>query len=131
MKKKVVPELGAGGWVEDPIEQLNLLFGHMLSADYSQSNIYRGNVTSIQYLIANHQDDPTNLKSAVDAALTEYLGRYFDTVTVETYTGDDTEREYVLFISADVTRNGVTYSLSKAAKVDGGKIIEVTAEANR
>ncbi len=128
----VVPELGSGSWVKDPLKQLELLFAHALTSNYSQSTIYPNKVTSIPYIIAKYQQYPESLISEMNKALTAYLLRYFSNVNVQCGLGDETEdNRYDLNISATVTRDGVTHGLSQIITLKDGKIVNVIRATNR
>lgn len=132
MAKRPIPTLSAAGWVDDIAEKMALLFAHALVADYSQSNLYSGSVTSLQHIAANHPDSPEEHATALQGKLRDYYRRYFDTVEVDvTITDDDTTR-YTMELVINVTDNGTVYSLAKSVIDDPHTgLREVIRAANR
>lgn len=135
--KRLLPELGSGGWLSDPQQKLTLLFGHALASDASQSNIYDGAVTSIPDIIARYQNDVNDMVLQMDQALTTYYSRYFDSVIVissvdadSNTTGSD-DGVYTLSISIEVVDSGKTYSLAVSGQLEDSKMINIIKEVNR
>jgi len=77
-----LPMLSGEGWLQDPTLIMTRLFSHMFLTDHSQSNVYRGNVTSLQYVLSQHGQNPTELTSEVEKAVKLYYSRYFSNVDV-------------------------------------------------
>lgn len=119
---KVLPMLSGEGWQKDPELIMARLFVHMFLTDHSQSNIYQGHVTSLQYIISEHGDDVPSLKSAVTSAVQTYYQRFFSNVTVQfdLSKSDDEDKSskmaFDIFITG--TYDGVVYTLSRAMRVD-------------
>lgn len=80
MTTKPVPSLGSRGWVDDPDTLIDQLFANMLTTDFSQSQLYSGNLTSLQYLVKTSGHDPQVFCTDLQETLERYLGRYFDLV---------------------------------------------------
>lgn len=77
MTTKPVPSLGARGWIEDPDTLIDQLFANMLASDFSQSQLYYGEITSLQYIVKTSGHDPRKFCEDLQTALEEYVGRYF------------------------------------------------------
>ena len=128
----VVPELGPGAWVTDPMKQLDLLMSHALESDYSQSTIYQGKIFSIPFIIASWQQDEVRLVEEINNGLGNYLGRYFDSTDVNcTVTEVASDGTYALNLAASVKRNGLSYGIERLAEIKDGHIRNVIKEANR
>ena len=128
----VVPELGPGAWVTDPLKQLDLLLSHALESDYSQSTIYQGKIFSIPFIIASHQQDEVRLVEEINTGLANYLGRYFESTDVNCTVGEvNDDGTYGLNLSAKVKRNGISYGIERLADIKDGRIIAVGKEVNR
>lgn len=127
----VVPELGAMGWVADPLKKLEKVFMHTLATDASQSNEYISSIVSIPFIIANYQHIPNRLAEELTAAYKEVLGRYFTTVNPKIKYNDikDTNK-YDLYISIDVQLDGKTYSLTRVFDLENGKLVRLLSEIN-
>ena len=127
----ILPALNGNGWVTDPTILLNTLFAQCLVADYSQSTIYDGTITSIPYLVATYQDNPLVMATKLEEALTLYYSRYFVQVTVLVTYSDVPDILYPLYISIDVIVGGITYSLANVASIKNGMLNAVLQEINK
>lgn len=128
----VVPELGAGGWVTDPLKTLDLVIAHAFETDYSQSTIYVDQVVSVAYILQQYQHNPTTLMEQIQTALQRLLNRYFDASTVTTsYVDSTTENRYSLHLNVMVKRDGLSYSLTHLYNIVNGRFIRVLEEINR
>ena len=127
----VLPVLGGSSWVTDPALLLSTLFAHCLVADYSQSTIYNGTITSIPYFIATYQNDPLTMTVKLEEALTLYYSRYFNNVTITVTYNDTQEITYPLNISILAIVNGVSYSLANVASIKNGVLLDVLQEINK
>ncbi len=83
-----VPSLSPDGWIVDPVIKADRMIAHFFAANPEQTAIYKGNVYSIQNLIANYQNDPDVLALQVKTALANYFSRYFNNVIVDANTID-------------------------------------------
>ena len=78
MTTKPVPSLGSRGWVDDPDTVIDQLFANMLASDFSQSQLYHGEITSLQYIVKKSGHDPRRFCDDLQNALEQYIGRYFE-----------------------------------------------------
>ena len=124
----VVPSLT--DWITDPQRQLNTMFANALLSDYSQSDIYLGNVTSLPYLVAQHQHNPTTMANVMEDALHAYYIRVFPIVSVSVTFSDSVDNKYQLFISITITVGSANYSLATSALIENGKLVTLVKELN-
>ena len=118
-----LPVLGSDRWVTDPTTMMARLFGHIFVTDYSQSNIYAHKVTSIQFLISQHQNDAPNLASAIETTIKAYYGKYFESVEVYfrlVETSENVPETAAMYFNIEITaeKDGVKYNLNKSLSVD-------------
>jgi len=120
-----LPILGPEAFTTDPVITMSRLLAHSLEADYSQSNVYAGTVTSMQQLIAEHGHDSASLSSAVERAYKAYYERYFDEVTVQfklDTTGDNIdEAKQTYDMAVEAFRDGKMYQIGETLMVDATK----------
>jgi hypothetical protein len=83
MTKLFFPSLSESGWITDSRQIGDYLFAHFFASNYSQTQIYIGQVSSMAYIIATNADDIDKTVSTLQQQLQTYFGRYFSTVTVE------------------------------------------------
>lgn len=115
---KTLPVLGSEGWLKDPEQTMVRLFTDMFLTDYSQSNIYHGQVASLQYYLTTLNGDPIAITEAVERMLNRYYGRYFDSVTALFKHDDSIETELAFDLSVEAYRDGVRYDLSRRVITD-------------
>lgn len=78
-----VPTLTSEGYVRDPARKVDRLLTQAFTSDYSQSNNFRGFITSVQYLIQDAGQDMNKLEESLDQALRRLFGGYFDSIDVD------------------------------------------------
>jgi hypothetical protein len=119
----VIPTLTVDGWDTNPVSQMSKLWEYYQAADYSQSNLFRGRVTSLKYTLQT-QVQPELLAKAIEADIENLYGEYFDTVAplvdVKYIEGD------IVNINIDIntTRDTNTFKLSRAIKGRKSGVIE-------
>lgn len=86
LDKKPVPSLSSRGWVSDVIGKMDMLLANFLTSDYSQTELYLGNISSMQYLVKVYGSDPRTFSQELQRKLEDYIGRYFDAVQVKVET---------------------------------------------
>ena len=127
----VIPELGPGGWVTDPVKQLSIMFSDTLLADASQSTIFRGKVLSFTSLLHRYQNEPTELCQQIISNYNNYFSSVFDSSDVSCTVEDSDGVNYTLILSISVSRAGHRYDLTTAIKTKDGMIDEVLKEINK
>src|SRR5574343_1210399 len=96
----LLPTVSESGWVRDPVSIFDRLLSYMIVSDYSQTNLYRGNITSIPKILQQHQGNITDMTIALGDNIGRYLGRYYKTASAE-----------ALDITEDINDSKVTLSL--------------------
>lgn len=115
---KTLPVLGSEGWLKDPEQTMVRLFTDMFITDYSQSNIFHGQVASLQYYLTTLNGDPIAITEAVERMITSYYGRYFDTVSCSFKHDDSLETELAFDLSIEAYRAGTRYDLARRVVTD-------------
>ena len=126
-----IPTLSPDGWVGDIAKKADYVLSWFFEANYSQSVIFRGNVSSLQYLIQQHGSEPVLLVSSIKQALDRLLERYFDSFSVEVKEQDvEDSDKYGVLVNATVTENGVSHLLGKLVSVQSSKINKIVTYNN-
>lgn len=123
-----VPSLSASGWVGNISEKLDKLVGYFFVSDYSQSHLYRGNIASLPFIIKMATENQSLLISETTKTLTNLLKSYFDRVQVDvTATVEDPNKpgELTLQVDAEVTQDGVKYSVGKQLQIINSKVVAI------
>lgn len=128
VQKAMLPTLTASGWVSNIAEKADSAMAYYFTSDFSQSNIWAGQITSLPYEVQLNNSNPQELRLAIEADMKTYLGRYFDTVTCNVSTdlpaADDPTRINVT-LDVIVTEGGINYSLGRLIQTVNGKIVSV------
>lgn len=111
-----VPTLSAKGWIDDIENKADRLTAYFFVSEFSQSELYAGNVASLPYIVANYGHDQLRCATQVEDALRTMFQRYYDqvsvTVTTDTINGRD-NGQYNLIVDLNVVQGAYRYSLGK------------------
>jgi len=120
----ILPTLSTSGWLKTPKQIMSKMLVDCLLANYSQSSIFRGNITSIPYLAATYQKNPDLMVAETDIALKKYFERVFSVVTIEVTheLKNDNVSTYDLYVTVSIVEKGQSHSLATVASVDNGVI---------
>ena len=122
-----IPTLTTAGWINDTPSMASKLMDYFVASDYSQSQLYRGNVASLAYLVQKYGDTPPLLADSVRETLRPYFAKHVDEIMISVATNDiDGTGEYNLSIDVSLTTNGTSHSLGKLIQISESEIINVT-----
>ena len=113
------------GLIHDPGKKLDCLLSDFFEAEYSQSYLFHGSISSLPWILQQYQDDTALTASTIRNQLLVYLGLYFDTVEVESgveETGSLTGYNIRVFVQ--VTQGDQTVTLYNRLKISGTKLEE-------
>lgn len=113
---QVIPTLSTAGFVSDVPTMLDRMLAYYLTSDYSQSNVFQGQIISLQKQMQAYQYDNIALINNVRDELEGYFGSIADSATVRVTTDtpnpDDPNRINVT-IEVLVIKDGRRYSLGR------------------
>lgn len=78
-----VPTMSTQGFVTDLSGKLDFLLAHFFLADYNQTQLYPGRVTSLPELIQRCGGDASQAITLIQRALQDYLGAYYPSVQID------------------------------------------------
>ena len=123
-----VPSLSPAGWVSGPAEKLDKLMSYYFVSEYSQSNLYKGQVKSLPKHIQAYGHDPLLLTTSMRESLQGLLQPYFDDITVdvttETPNPDDPGRINVM-VDIVVVQDGQRYSAGRELQTVNGTLSRI------
>lgn len=126
------PSLSEESWVNTPDKIADYLFSTFFVAEYSQTYLYKGMVSSFPWIIQNAQGDILRTITDVRQNLTSYFSTYFDNVIIEVndVTNPEEPSKVGLSIYAKFTdKQGVDHVLGKLLRVSNS-IIESIINLN-
>jgi len=120
MAETTIPTLSRVGFNNSPSAILSKQFEYFLISEYSQSNLYRGKIASLKWILANN-DKPVDVKTNLSKYITTMYENYFDNVNVIIdLTDSDTSTLYN--INVVVTIDDKEYSLLTELNISGNTI---------
>lgn len=125
---RALPTLSSSGFVNGIAEKADRLMSYYFTSEASQSNLYRGEITSLPKQIQLLGNDESGLASRIRVELERLFGYYFDAVEFEVITDvpnpTDPNRINVT-ISATLIDNGQQYSLGRLINVVDSQIARI------
>jgi hypothetical protein len=123
-----VPTLSTSGFVGDIAEKCDRLMSYYFVSDASQSNLFRGKITSLPFQVQQNGHDEALLRDAIQRELDRYLTPHFDGTEIDVATDipntDDPNRINVT-LRVIVTEDGKQYSLGRLISVINSKINKI------
>lgn len=98
-----VPTLSTQGWVTDPSTKFDKLLADFFLADNNQTYLYKGNVNSLQSIIAKNGNRIQGLIEDLQVSLRVYLERYYDLVEVSVAPANDIYLDPVARMELSIT----------------------------
>ncbi len=128
MATKTMTTLSSAGVISTLPEIADKSMAYFFASEYSQSNIHRGNVISLPWIVHRFQSDEGELKDELQKRLTTYLERIFEGAEVTVQTSADRgvdEPKYEVRIDAIVFDNGQRYSLGYLIQTSRGEVVNI------
>lgn len=128
-----VPTLSSAGWVNDAVSMGVKLMDYFLVSEHSQSQLYRGDITSMTHLVQQYGSEPTQLAEQTRTQLQNYLSRYFDQVQVNTTSDklDSATGRYNLTIDVLLSKDGRQHSLGRLLEIGESQVLSVCDVTHR
>lgn len=118
---KGIAQLGPDGYIRvdrSPSDILQLELAHIFESDKSQSTLWNGLVSSMQWTIKDFSHSPEELASEVKRLLDKVFKPYFDNLETNAYVKDTEESQYTLSIYVRATVDGISYELGREMVVN-------------
>lgn len=109
----VIPTLTTDGWDVNPISQMSKLLEYYQASDYSQSNTFVGNITSLKYTL-QRSSNLELLKNNIRIDIENLYGSYFDTVEPILDIVEKEDGVIDIFINIKCSRQGQVFKLSRS-----------------
>lgn len=121
------PSLSEDGWVDSTPRKADYMMAHFVAADFSQSYIYAGKVTSFPYILAVNQGNMGAILSQTQHALMNYFSAYFQQVDVSVteVPNDGSSVAIISIVINFIDASGQTYSFAKLIKTMDSKFLEI------
>jgi len=121
---KAIPTLNVEGFIKDTDTMVIKLYEYFIVSEYSQSNTFRGNISSLKYILQSNTDI-LDIKNEIVNTLETMYGRYFDSVTaIVDVTEDGSMVNYAIDIIV-IDSNNKTNRLVNVVNTVGDSIINI------
>lgn len=122
------PSLDPDGWLSSPMDVADRLLSDFFDSNYSQTDIYLGNVSSFGYIMQNTKGDLNACKDRIKQTLSSYFLRYFPNVNIDVETNGTIDSSgkaelniYMTFTDVD----SKVYNLGKLVQLEGTKVSRI------
>lgn len=130
MADNALPTLTEAGFITNKNLILAKLFGYFMASDYSQSNLFRGSIKSLKYILGMNLS-PGQFSAAVQNALQTLYEPYFESVKVVVEQTNEDRGMVNCYINVICTDNNKTYDLSQTVKIKDGNMTEFENNLDR
>ncbi|BAW19259.1 hypothetical protein [Ralstonia phage RP12] len=129
-----VPTLSTQGWVTDLSSKIDFLLAHYVSTDQEQSNVYKNNISNMQYIVENYSGDPLQTAEAIARSVQTYLGRYYEQVIAEARfvldNAVESQTTIKITLALNFTEDGISYTANRLLTYFNGKFKSITEVNN-
>lgn len=128
-----VPSLTRAGWITEIKDKCDLLMSYYFYSDYSQSNFYLGNISSLPDIINKYGNEQNKIAFQMQDQMHLYLLRYFESVecSVTALIPEDPEDNRMqLVVNIVVGEKGVKYDFYRMLNVRGNTLTEIVERNN-
>lgn len=125
-----VPSLDGSGYIYDPNIKIDTLFANYAATQYSQTILFRDNISSFSKDIQLCSQQWTKLPEYVKASLDRLFTAYFDQtdiyVELDESSMEANNNTFKLLITGTVVQDAVNYELGKVMQITNAKFSSVT-----
>lgn len=122
METNSIPTLTVDGWTSNKNAQMGKLFEYFLASNYSQSNTFYGNISSLKWIFANFEEN-YDISEEIRKALLRLYENYYDTTVVDvTIDTESSESSNDYSINIICEYEGSRYILAKDIVESNGSI---------
>lgn len=118
------------GWITAVDRKCDRILMDTFAADQAQSNIFLGNVTSIQYIIYSNGQDIIGAGNEIANALQRLFLRYFDAAifTAKVAEFKDKSGRYDIALTGQVVQGGRRYDFGRQVEFANGLIVKIMTD---
>jgi hypothetical protein len=125
----VLPTLSSRGNIRSTLEIIDALLSYFFLSMASQSYLDRGNVKSVQYIVAKYGDDELMFVNHMRESLTQLFNSQFKKVTVEVRVDDKKPGHYYIDITV-IDKRGKKHRLNELVRRIDSMFQRITTAAN-
>ncbi|QDB71075.1 hypothetical protein CPT_Moabite_043 [Serratia phage Moabite] len=119
--------LNGYGYTKDPTIIADELFGESIYSRRSQTEIYFGKIVSLDDMIRQFSDRPTELCKELEDQYTELFGRHFVDVRVQATSEEPEGKDaFNVVLKIRYLRDGIRYDFARVIEHYDGVVKEIT-----
>ena len=123
---KPVPTLSPDGWVRATAQKCDYIASYFLLSQYSQSYLYKGQINSFVWILAEYKDNLKMIEAETKKALERMFSSYFSRCSVEVTSKVTEDQKASLYIYVEVTdADNKTFKLGKVATIMNSKLEKI------
>lgn len=132
MGSNIIGSLSTEGWLKELAVKADRLLSYFFISEYSQTELYPGQISSLPYLIKQYGSNEEELRTQVSRQLQTYLSRHFEQVDVTASTNVISETDYRLELRLNITvyDNNVQYNLGRLVQSVNSKVLSIVTINN-
>lgn len=128
----VYPTLNGNGYARDIATLADEAFASTVLSRNRQSEIYHGQIISLDWLMKEYNNQPEKLATEAEAAYKELYSRFFDnaTVTASVEGPDEGTNIYTLVLEITGEYNGTRFSVFREIQGKNGAVLTILGALN-
>ena len=125
-----VPSLSVEGFVKPSDRKCDRILINLFACDAGQSNVFRGQVVSVQDIIYRNSDDVFNAGTEIAASIQRVLNSYFDAAMISASVKElvDKPGRYNIIINGHVVENNRRYDFGRQVEAANGMVVRMLTE---
>lgn len=126
--KTAIPTLGADGWVSDPETVADIILSAFLTANHSQTNLFRNQSETFQkILMRNTNNIPLLEEDLVNALSTKFKAAFNDRsiITVDIVPLPDKPDQFSINFVGTVYSDDKEYTVAKLVETENSRVIKI------
>lgn len=127
MGSNIIGSLSTEGWLSELAVKCDRLLSYFFISDYSQTELYPGEISSLPYLIKMYGSSEEELRTNVSRQLQKYLSRHFEQADVTASTNVISESDFRIELKLIITvyDNNVQYNLGRLVETVNSTIASI------
>lgn len=139
MAVNVYPTLDRAGWLEGPYEKVQMALADYIGTNFSQSNTFQGQLSSLVYALQQNPNNIGNLCSRIQSDFLTIIENYVEGASTEVtskpvrdpHTGNEIENRFEILIGAWFDTASGRGTLHQAVTVEAAQLLRIAEIVKR
>ena len=129
-----IPTMSTIGWTGIPHEKAAYMIACFIAANYSQSTVLHGKITTLQYLVKKYANRLNELENELQATFEAKVNATFpgagEAKVQVRQTSEDNPAIFTITLQCEIVENGRTYTIGKLVQFNNSVMIKISEIAN-